>query len=91
MYFQATLGAGPIRSGVQMFPTALVIAPFAMLAGMSTQIFGKYRPANVLGWLLLSIGVGILSLLRADSNTGKWVGYQIIAAAGQGLLVCTLS
>ncbi|KAH8103096.1 iron permease [Cristinia sonorae] len=86
VYFQASLGAGPIRSGVDMFPTALVISPFAVLAGVSTQVFGKYRPANVVGWVLLTVGVGVLSLLKADSSTGQWVGYQIIAAAGQGML-----
>ncbi|TCD69560.1 hypothetical protein EIP91_007184 [Steccherinum ochraceum] len=86
VYFQACLGDGPIRSGISMFPTALIISPFAMLAGMSTQVLGKYRPANIAGWVFLTAGLGVLSLLKADSNTGQWVGYQIIAAAGQGLL-----
>ncbi len=34
------------------------------------------------------IGFGCLSLLKADTSTGKWVGYQLIVSAGSGLVVC---
>lgn len=87
VYFQGVMGAGPIRSGIDMFPTAMIIPPFAMLAGASTQVFGVYRPANVFGWVFLTAGVGVMSLLRADSSVSQWVGYQVLAAAGAGLLV----
>ncbi|THH32797.1 hypothetical protein EUX98_g1387 [Antrodiella citrinella] len=86
VYFQACLGRTPILSGVDMFPTALLISPFAMIAGIGTQVSGKYRPANFAGWILIVVGLGVMSLLKADSSTGKWVGYQMIAAAGLGLL-----
>ncbi|KAH8106322.1 iron permease [Cristinia sonorae] len=86
VYFQACLGASPIRSGVDMLATALVIAPFALVAGLMVQIQGKYRPANYVGWGLTMVGFGLLTLLRADTSIGKWVGYQIVAAAGVGMI-----
>ncbi|KAJ7595489.1 major facilitator superfamily domain-containing protein [Mycena floridula] len=86
IYFQASFGASPIRSGVDMLPTAFLIAPFAIVAGAMTQISNRYRPANYLGWGLSMVGFGLLSLLKADSSTGSWVGYQIVAGAGTGLL-----
>ena len=87
IFFQACLGASPIRSGVDMLATALVIAPFALLGGVMVQVQGKYRPANYIGWVITIIGFGLLTLLKADSSTGKWVGYQVVTAAGTGMIV----
>lgn len=70
-----------------MLATALVIAPFALVAGIMIQVQGRYIPANAIGWMITTVGFGVLSLLRADSTVGKWVGYQLIAAAGTGMIV----
>ncbi|CAL1715143.1 unnamed protein product [Somion occarium] len=86
IFFQACLGASPIRSGVDMLATSLVIAPFGLFAGIMVQVQGKYRPANYVGWILSIIGFGILTLLRADSTTGQWVGFQILVSAGVGMI-----
>ncbi|TCD60225.1 hypothetical protein EIP91_010533 [Steccherinum ochraceum] len=86
VYFQAVRGNNPILTGVNMFPTALVIAPFAVVAGVSIAVLKKYRPANIAGWILITVGFGIMSLLKADSTTGQWVGYQLVVSAGLGLL-----
>ncbi|THH00042.1 hypothetical protein EW026_g2413 [Hermanssonia centrifuga] len=86
IYFQAALGKSPIISGVDILPTAMFISAGALVAGATTQILNKYRPQNALGWVFILVGFGILSLLKADSSMGQWVGYQIIVAAGFGLL-----
>ncbi|TCD71948.1 hypothetical protein EIP91_000080 [Steccherinum ochraceum] len=86
VYFQACKGDGPIRSGVVMLPTAFIISPFAIIAGISVKVLGKYRPANMVGWVLIVLGFGVLSLLELDSSMGRWVGYQVIVAAGLGLI-----
>lgn len=70
-----------------MLATALVVAPFALVAGIIVQVQNKYRLANYLGWIITIVGFGLLTLLRADSSIGKWVGYQIVAAAGTGMIV----
>lgn len=36
------------------------------------------------------IGLGLLSLLKSTSQTGSWVGFQLIVSVGSGLLVSTL-
>jgi hypothetical protein len=87
VYFQAVKGASPIRSAVDMLPTALVIAPFATVCGIVVQVTNKYRPSNFTGWVLIVVGFGILTLLQADSSTGQWVGYQLVVSAGIGIMV----
>ncbi|THG95258.1 hypothetical protein EW026_g6357 [Hermanssonia centrifuga] len=86
VFFQACLGASPIRSGVDMLATALIIAPFALLAGIMVQIMRKYRAVNYLGWIITVVGFGLLSLLKENDAVGKWVGYQIIASVGTGMI-----
>lgn len=89
IYFQASLNASPLRSSVQTLPTALIISPFALISGMMVKFLGRYRPSNILGWLLTIVGFGLLSLLRADSSTSQWVGYQVLSSAGTGMIVST--
>ncbi|KAI0080663.1 iron permease [Panus rudis PR-1116 ss-1] len=85
IFFQACRGTSPIRAGVDMLPTALIISPFALLAGALVQITRKYRPSTYMGWILTIVGFGVLSLLRADNTVGQWVGYQVLVAAGIGM------
>ncbi|KAI0784111.1 iron permease [Abortiporus biennis] len=84
--FQACFLASPIRSGVDFFPSAFFTAPSAFLGSFAIQVTKKYRPTNVVGWILTVTGCGILSLMRYNSSVAQWVGYQIIAAIGIGIL-----
>lgn len=89
VYFQATFGASPIRSGVDILPTALVIAPAALFAGFGVHVLQKYRPIIIMGWVFSVAGFGTLSLLEANTTTSRWVGYQILPAIGLGMLFST--
>ncbi|KAG8903877.1 hypothetical protein FRB99_002613 [Tulasnella sp. 403] len=86
VYFQGALLQGPIHSGVSIFGNSFTIAPFAMIAGASVAVFKVYQPQNFVGWALMTIGVGLLSLLRASTSKGEWVGFQLIEGVGMGIL-----
>lgn len=86
-YFQAVLGAGPIRSGVDLLPTALVLAPAAIVCDVCIKTFSRYLPPNVIGWMLTLIGFGVPTLLKVGSPVANWVGFQILLSIGLGILV----
>ncbi|KAI0648730.1 iron permease [Trametes meyenii] len=86
VYFQACMAASPIHSSINLFATALVMAPSAIVCGVIVKKTNKYRPANYVGWALIMIGFGLLSLLKADSSTAAWAGYQVITAVGVGII-----
>ncbi|THH32210.1 hypothetical protein EUX98_g1991 [Antrodiella citrinella] len=86
VYFQACLNASPLRSGVDGLPNAFLIAPFSFVCAVWIKKSKHYRIPNAVGWLLSIVGFGLLSLLKADSNTGQWVGYQILVSIGTGLI-----
>lgn len=85
VYFQAVLGATPSRSGVQLLPTILFMIPGAIAGGTLLSKFGRYRPIQHAGLAFMVIGFGLLTLLDVNSNTGEWVGYQLLGALGTGL------
>ncbi|CAI7632913.1 unnamed protein product [Penicillium bialowiezense] len=90
VYFQAVLGASPSRSGVQLLPTILFMIPGAIAGGTLLSKFGRYRPLQHAGLALMVIGFGLLTLLSENSNTGQWVGYQLVGALGTGLALPVL-
>ena len=89
VYFQACRVESPIRSSLDILPTALVCSPSAIVCGTLIKRSDKYRLANYIGWILILIGIGLLTLLKADSSTGEWVGFQMIVAIGVGFIVST--
>lgn len=86
VYFQASLLQSPVRSGVSIFGNSFTIPPAAMALGVTVTLFKMYIPQNYFGWVLTSIGVGLLTTLKVSSPVGAWVGYQIIEGIGFGIL-----
>ncbi|KAH8078743.1 iron permease [Cristinia sonorae] len=85
IYFQACLNASPIQSSVYGFPNAFLVSPFSFVCGVWVRATGRYRIPNAVGWVFTVVGFGLMSLLRADSRTAQWVGYQILVSIGVGL------
>lgn len=40
----------------------------------------------MLGWTLVTIGFGLVSLLKYDSSQGAWIGFPIVLGIGLGVL-----
>jgi hypothetical protein len=89
VYFQACKGASPIHSGVLSLPYALVVAPIGIFAGVSVKKSGHYRPQIWTAWIIMTLGVGILAILHADSSAGLGSGLTTIVAAGIGIIATT--
>ncbi len=90
VYFQAVLEATPSRSGVQLLPTILVMVAGAIIAGSLLTKLGRYRPVQHAGFGLMVAGFGLVTLLRVESTTAQWVGYQIPVSLGAGLCLPVL-
>ncbi|KAI0046902.1 iron permease, partial [Auriscalpium vulgare] len=86
VYFQACKGSSPVGSSVDMLSLAFTVPAFAILCGLSVEIFGRYRPQNYIGWMLIVVGFGMLSLLTESSTRAQYIGYQVVLAAGLGIV-----
>ncbi|KAI1822719.1 multidrug resistance protein Fnx1 [Xylaria intraflava] len=89
VYFQSVLEKTPIDSGVGLLPSAIGTLPFAVIAGTALSKWGRYRPWHFIGFALCAIGYGLLTRLDSNTNTGYWIGIQLIVAAGLGVLFTT--
>lgn len=86
VYFQAAKTQSALRSGVSFLATACTISAGSLLAGPSVSIVHRYRPQNVIGWILIAVGLGFLTLLRANSSPSTWIGVQVPIGLGIGVL-----
>lgn len=84
IYFQTALGKTALESGVATLPTLLALIVFFIIAGAGTSISGYYVPFMLVGSAVLSVGAGLLSTFSSTTSPGRWIGYQIVAAAGLG-------
>ena len=87
VYFQAVLKANSTEAGIYMLPISLAVFPGAILAGLFLGKVGHYRPVHFTGWGMLSVGLGLLSILGPDSSTAVWVIVQIIPGLFVGTLI----
>lgn len=69
-----------------MFGLSFTIPLFAIGSGVSTEVLGRYRPQNYIGWILITIGFGVLSLLHESSSAGAYIGFQVLLGAGLGIV-----
>ncbi|PIG79299.1 macrolide phosphotransferase k [Aspergillus arachidicola] len=86
IYFQAVRGVSVMRSGINTLPVFAGVLPFAILGGILLSKLGRYKPLHFLGFIPLTIAMGLFSLLNANSSTAAWVCFQLLCSVGAGLL-----
>jgi EmrB/QacA subfamily drug resistance transporter len=86
VYFQAVKGTSALQSGVNYLPFALAIIPFGGTAGFILSKTSQYKPLHWAGFALSAVATGLFSTLDKDSSKGAWIGYQVIASGGAGLI-----
>ncbi|KAI3320949.1 MFS general substrate transporter [Xylariaceae sp. AK1471] len=88
-WFQGVKGASPLISAVYTLPW-LITSVVTLLGGGA--LISKFGYADV--WMLIgsvfgAVGSGLFTTFTPDTNTGKWIGYQIIFAIGSSLFSVT--
>lgn len=87
VYFQAVLQASPQQSGVNILASMVPLVPSGILGGALISRNGHYKINQLVGFALISTGIGCFTLLDQNSTKTQWVVFQIIYAAGTGLLM----
>lgn len=87
VYFQAVLQASPQQAGVAILASMVPMVPCGIIGGLAIAKMGRYKINQVVGFGLMTISIGCFTLLDQHSSTAAWVGYQLIFAAGTGILM----
>ncbi|KAH6648973.1 MFS multidrug transporter [Truncatella angustata] len=85
IWFQAIKGVSAVDSGIRLLPLTLAMVVASMSTGILTSKTGYYTPFMIVGTCIMSIGAGLLNTLQVDTETGKWIGYQILYGFGMGM------
>ncbi|KAI2602464.1 putative MFS multidrug transporter [Hypoxylon sp. NC1633] len=86
IYFQSVKGVGPTLSGVYLLPNILSGIMCIVLSGVLVTKLGHYALWAVLAGSVTAVAGGLMSTWRPDTETAKWIGYQILyGARGLGL------
>ena len=85
IYFQSIDGVSAQDSGVRNLPYILAIGICTIISGVGISTTGRYTELMVAGSVISTIGSGLLYTLDIGTDSGKWIGYQILAGIGAGL------
>lgn len=83
-YFQAVRGTSAEGSGIRVIPYLVANIMASLVVAASITRWGYYTPFMYAGAPVFAVGSGLLVLLKANSSTGTWVGYQLLASIGGG-------
>ena len=86
LYYEAVKGYTPIISGVAVLPETSFVAPMSVAVGIICARTGRYRWAIWIGWVLTTLGSGLLILLEPSTTIPKWVFLNVTVSIGTGML-----
>ena len=86
LYYETVKGETPILAGISLFPETFTVAPAAMVTGVVITKTGRYRWAIWSGWLLTTLGSGLLCYLKVDTSTVAWIFLNLVSGLGMGML-----
>ncbi|KAH8655792.1 putative MFS transporter [Xylariales sp. PMI_506] len=85
IYFQAVKDDSALTSGVHILPTIISQVVLSLVAGGGVQALGYYLPWALVGTSIVTVGYGLLSTFEPFTPVARWVGYQILYGAGNGM------
>ncbi|KAH0163053.1 putative major facilitator superfamily transporter, partial [Aureobasidium melanogenum] len=84
LYYQNVGGYDVMRSAVLILPLVFVQATFSALGGQYMSFIGHYIEVIFVGFVLWTLGSGLLVSLGADSPVGHICGFIILVGFGCG-------
>ncbi|KAF2149849.1 putative MFS transporter [Myriangium duriaei CBS 260.36] len=86
IYFQSIDGTSAAQSGVRNLPLILTVSIFSIVSGGTISATGHYLPIMVIGSIITTIAAGLIYTWDIGTQSGHWIGYQILGGIGIGLI-----
>jgi hypothetical protein len=84
--FEACKEKSPTEAGIDLFGLSYTTSLIALMTGVVVKKTGNYVIPIHVGWVLMIIGAGLLTTLRADSSMAKYIGFQVPIGCGVGIV-----
>ncbi|MGW3298263.1 MFS transporter [Streptomyces rubiginosohelvolus] len=89
-YLQMVDGVSATESGLLMLPMMMGIVGGSIVSGQLVTRTGRYRIYPIVGSAVSVVGMGLLSLLEADTSPLVYSLYQAVLGLGIGLVMSVL-
>ncbi|MFF2050456.1 MDR family MFS transporter [Leifsonia sp. NPDC058194] len=89
-YMQVARGATPTQSGLLTLPMILGLLLSSTIVGNLISRFGKWKSFMVVGSILLTVGLFLMSTIKYDTNYVLVSVYMLILGAGVGMVMQNL-
>lgn len=91
LYYGAVKEYNPVLSAVTLFPATFTVAPTAIISGIIITKTGDFRIQTCLGWIITTLGMGVVCLLDVQTSTAQWIFLTLCPGIGLGILYTTLA
>ncbi len=86
LFIQGVLGQSATNSGAVITPLTLTMAVGAAIVGQVVYKIGRYQALSILGALILTFGVYLLTTMGVNSSLGEVTRNMIVVGVGLGML-----
>jgi len=84
LYFLIVQGVSYTQSGYQLLPFMFGLILASITSGQLVARTGRYKPYILIGLVLLIVGMGLMTQLRADTDPAMLAAWMFIAGLGVG-------
>ncbi|MEV8592452.1 MDR family MFS transporter [Streptomyces sp. NPDC052012] len=89
-YFQVSLGKSPTVAGLMSLPMILGLLVSSTIAGQLISVTGRWKIYLGIGAVAMTVGLGLLSTIGADTHFGLLSLYMAVMGIGVGMLMQNL-
>ncbi|WBB79384.1 MDR family MFS transporter [Micromonospora sp. WMMD882] len=89
LYQQTVQGATATESGLLLLPLMFGMLVVSLVVGRTITRTGRYRVFPIVGGVVMTAGMALLSLLDADTSRTRSGFYMLVLGAGMGFLMQT--
>ncbi|KAK2062368.1 major facilitator superfamily transporter [Colletotrichum caudatum] len=86
LYYQAVKDYSVVISAVAALPESLTVAPAGMAVGLIAGVTGRYRWSLWSGWVMTTLGAGLMCFMRPSTTIPQWIWLNIPVGIGTGML-----
>ncbi|AHG89507.1 drug resistance transporter, EmrB/QacA subfamily [Gemmatirosa kalamazoonensis] len=90
LFLQVVRGASPTASGLELLPMMGGMLVTSITAGQLISRSGRYKIFPVAGTAVMTLGLALLSRLRADTGVGTASLYMLVLGMGMGMTMQVL-
>lgn len=87
LYFLAVKEDSPLTTGVNVFPTTCSLIPASVIVGIAVSRLSHVRWAIWSGWIVTTLGTGLMVLWDVDSSKTTWAPILVVLGLGHGLVL----